>query len=84
MSSRAPSLLASPAVDPAADPALDDILRERAAHLRHMAALRDWAIEMEEQDGPLTDEDRAWARRWFARSDAQIAAKQACRPADAR
>jgi hypothetical protein len=64
-------------VDPAADPALDDILRERAAHLRHMAALGRYVAEYEAEHGAFTEEEIAWAERLLDESDARLAAKTA-------
>lgn len=56
---------------------VEKALEDRVNHLKHMAGLRDLVAELEEIHGPIADEDRAWAKRMFDESDAEIAAKKA-------
>ncbi|HEV7721717.1 MAG TPA: hypothetical protein VGO60_10550 [Iamia sp.] len=64
-------------MDPESLPDIDVLLRERVAHLRHMAALDRWLAEYQAEHGAFTEEEMEETRRIFDESDARLAAKMA-------
>ncbi|CAN5699733.1 MAG: CopG family transcriptional regulator [Iamia sp.] len=61
--------------------AVETALEDRVRHLRHFAAVDEWLAEMEAEDGPISEEAKAWADAVFDRRDAKVAAYEAERRA---